>query len=220
MHDFGYPKKCKSCLKSEECLEKDIELRVHPYYRRGNHYRLMLIGQDPTIFIKKERVKSVLMLDEENGQLRKWLGQIFGADFLNNSTVYATNIVKCTFPKPPSTYRGKHFLKPYFKNCQVYLKKELLGFKPDLVLTFGEPSHRYFSSLLDNSEQIGETMQSAFGNNERFFRAQIDGFGFSYSPSLHIKTFRVAETYGKRIENFKKSVLNEIKSVESGKKII
>lgn len=91
------------------------------------------------------------------------------------------------------------------------MKQEVINFKPSLVMTFGEPAHRYFSSMFDNSEEIGCTMQSAFGNTEILFKAKIDGFEFRYSPSLHIKTFRVAEIYGKKIENFKIALKKDIK---------
>ncbi len=211
MIDFGYPKKCTRCNSFETLTQTNLQLIVKPFYQKGDGFRLMLIGQDPTIFERKERVKQVLMLDEANSQLRRWLESLFGEENFGKFTIYATNLVKCTFPKPPSTFKGKNFLKPYFENCSCYLMREVLNFRPNLVLTFGEPSHRYFTTLIDNKEQIGISMQSAFGNGEEFFKAQINGFEFSYSPSLHIKTFRVAEVYGKRVEIFKSSLLKEVK---------
>lgn len=207
---FGYPVKCKLCNHSNVNEENNLQLLVEPFVQEGNEFNLMLIGQDPTIFKDKERVKQVLMLDEPNGQLRRWLEKLFGKEIFNSFTIYATNIVKCTFPNPPSKSGGKHFLKPYFENCKNYLEQEVLNFRPNLILSFGEPAHRYFSSMFDNSEKIGSTMQSAFGNDVKFFKAKIKGCEFSYSPSLHIKTFRVAETYGKKIEKFKKALKSEI----------
>ena len=90
---FGYPEKCERC---EGC-----ELRVRPYFRQGADKKLMLIGQDPTIFQKPERVKHVLMLDEENGQLSRWLSDLIGKETFSRLTVYATNLVKCSFSQPP-----------------------------------------------------------------------------------------------------------------------
>ena len=210
MPEFGYPRQCAICKKSVTLIEGNLDLIVKPFYQKGNDFRLMLIGQDPTIFVDRERVKQVLMLDERNGQLGRWLENLLGKENFANFTVYATNLIKCSFPRPPSTYRGKHFLKPYFENCRSHLVKEVTSFRPNLVLTFGEPAHRYFITLLDNKEQIGNTMQSAFGNEKGFFKTQISGFEFTYSPSLHIKTFRVAETYGQKIEKFKNTLLNEV----------
>lgn len=126
----------------------------------------MLIGQDPTIFKKDERVKHVLMSDDKNGQISKWLKNMFGEENFSNLEIYAPNLVKCSFPKPPSTMAtgGLNFLKPYFENCQNYLRKELLKFHPDLVISFGEPSHKLFSYFLSNgSKKI--TMQQDFTGN-------------------------------------------------------
>lgn len=211
---FGYPVRCESCNNSNVNDENTLQLLVEPFVQEGNEFNLMLIGQDPTIFIEKERVKQVLMLDKSNSQLRRWLENLFGKEIFNSFTIYATNVVKCTFPRPPSTYKGKHFLKPYFENCKSYLETEISNFKPNLVLTFGEPAHRYFSSIFDNSDEIGSTMQSAFGNELKFFKAKIKDCEFSYSPSLHIKTFRVAETYGDKIKMFKSALLSEIPNIE------
>ena len=96
---------------------------------------------------------------------------------------------------------GFHFLKPYFNQCKDYLVKEIIEFKPALVLIFGEPAHKLFITLLDNRNELGGTMQEAFKGT--FEKAELHGFKFDYSPCLHIKTFRVAETYGEKIRRFK-----------------
>jgi hypothetical protein len=43
------------------------------------------------------------MLNEKNSQLTRWLRGIFGDNNIDDLTIYATNLVKCTFPNPPST---------------------------------------------------------------------------------------------------------------------
>lgn len=61
---FGYPNECDSC---GSLSDAKLELRVRPYLKEGDELRLMLIGQDPTISEKPERVEYVLMLDQERG---------------------------------------------------------------------------------------------------------------------------------------------------------
>ena len=161
----------------------------------------MLVGQDPTVRKAPERVHHVLMLDQPNGQLSRWLRGILGEAY-DTATIYATNVVKCSFARTPSDMEpgGLPFLSPYADKCKPYLVDEVRRYRPALVLTLGEPAHIIFRSLLDNPEEIGEQMKNAFG---KFVAVTIGGVPFDYSPCLHIQTFRVAETYGPLVHGFK-----------------
>jgi len=202
-YGFGYPSECESCrsLSSEM-----LGLQVEPYYREGQGRRLMLIGQDPTIARKPERVTSVLMLDQPNGQLTRWLTGIIGPKALESLTVYATNVVKCSFSRQPSASgRNAHrFLEPFFANCKSHLAQELRRFKPDCVLTLGEPAHKLFVPMLSSESPIACNMKEAFTG--RVVRVASNGVHFDYSPCLHIQTFRVAETYGESVREFKAGI--------------
>ncbi len=200
---FGYPRSCNLCNEGSNDIQ-NVTLNVEPFYEPKDGFRLMFVGQDPTIYNDPQRVKKVLMLDEPNGQLRRWLNTIFMKEKLDNISIYATNIVKCTFPNPPSTYKRKHFLRPYFENCKSYLIKEIIQYKPDFLMSFGEPAHRYITSLFDESSQISEKMNESFGKG--LFEVTISGYKFKYSPSLHITTFRVAEVYGEKVLKFKREI--------------
>lgn len=202
-YSFGYPKECDKCV---GLTNSQTELRVEPHYKEGNNLRLMLIGQDPTIFRKPERVKQVLMLDEVNSQLSRWLKELFGRENYQNITIYATNLVKCSFDKPPSTTLegGLKFLTPFFRYCQNYLAQEIQSYIPDCVLALGEPAHKLFITILHNQTDIPETMQEAFTGD--FIKARIGGCSFDYSPCLHIKTWRVAEVYGESVNRFKSGI--------------
>lgn len=190
---FGYPK--LDCKKCKNINIDDCNLKVLPSYIKSQQNKLMLIGQDPTIFKNPERVKYVLMLNEDEGQLSQWLKSIFGENF-DNLTIYATNLVKCTFFSPPSTrdVGSVNFLKPYFENCKDYLMEEINNYRPDIVLTLGEPTHKLFCLFFDKANTIQLKMKEAFTGE--FMKIKTDLLEFDYSPCLHIKTFRVAETYG------------------------
>jgi len=143
------------------------------------------------------------MLDKPGGQLSRWLAQLFG-DAFHAVTLYATNVVKCSFSRPPSDMEegGLAFLLPYAQRCKAYLVNEVKVFTPHLVIALGEPAHMIFRRMLDVPDAVGETMQFAF--NGIFDRVSIEGISFDYSPCLHIQTFRVAETYGDSVTEFKK----------------
>jgi len=150
------------------------------------------------------------MLDQERGALRRWLREeVFGKNCFDSLTLYATNLVKCGFRELPSRLGGLKFLRAYFANCKDHLAEEISMFQPTLVVTLGEPAHQLFITTLDNREDIEEDMKGAFTG--RFVKAKFRATEFDYSPCLHIKTFRVAETYGDKLKRFKRGLANYFK---------
>jgi uracil-DNA glycosylase len=201
-YSFGYPTECKRCAPLSDAR---LPLRVCPYFRKGDEVRVMLIGQDPTISRKPERVKHVLMLDQPNRSLSRWLREeVFGKKYFDSMTLYATNLVKCSFRELPSRLGGLKFLGPYFENCKYHLAQEISRFQPTLLLTLGEPAHNSFISTLDNRDSVADRMKEAFTG--KFVKAKFRGIEFDYSPCLHIQTFRVAHTYGDRLKGFKRGL--------------
>ena len=163
----------------------------------------MLIGQDPYIYRDPDRVKCVLMLDQGNGQLSRWLKDILGEHSFQEVELYATNVVKCPVKRDSSASlkRVLNLIQPCFEYCKDYLVEEIGNFKPTIVLTFGEPAHKLFISILTNKDLFKDSMKEAFTGE--FIKVSIRNVSFQYSPCLHIKTYRVADTYGKKVEGFK-----------------
>jgi len=208
-YSFGYPGQCTKC---EFPSNGSLKL-PKPHYNEGeSNEKVMLIGQDPYIHRQPNRVEYVLMLNQPDSQLSRWLLHIFGEDLFNKITLYATNAVKCPVTREPSTSLSTvlRLLKPYFNNCKDYLIDEIAKFRPTLVLTLGEPTHKLFVTILDNGKEFGSSMQDAFtGSFEE--KAQLGDLEFDYSPCLHIRTFRIAETYGDKVKEFKKSLTSYFK---------
>jgi uracil-DNA glycosylase len=208
----GYPSSCILCSHLvEDSLNVSLSLKVRPFYQKGtSQHRLMLIGQDPNIRRNPDKVKDVLMLDQPNSPLSRWLRQLIGEHNFDSTTIYATNVVKCTLGvQPSSSERGSEkFLTPFFEKCRVHLEREIVSYKPTVVLTLGEPTHRLFMKFIGKSMNVSDTMQGAFTGN--FTRVTVsDGkelVDFDYSPCLHINTFRVAEVYGDSVKQFKNGV--------------
>jgi len=205
IYKFGYPSQCDKC--------KDlpyIKLKLPtPYHNKvSSNKRVMLIGQDPYIYRDPDRVKCVLMLNEEKGQLSRWLKDVLGEHSFKEVELYATNVVKCPVKRDSSASlkRVRNLLQPCFDYCKDYLVKEIGNFKPTIVLTFGEPAHKLFISILDNNDLFKDSMKEAFTGE--FIKASVRNVSFQYSPCLHIKTYRVADTYGKKVEGFKYNLRN------------
>lgn len=200
IYKYGYPHQCDKC--------KDlpyIKLKLPtPYHNKvTSNKRVMLIGQDPYIYRDPDRVECVLMLDQENGQLSRWLKDVLGENSFHEVELYATNVVKCPVKRDSSASlkRVLNLIQPCFEYCKDYLVEEIGNFKPTMVLTFGEPAHKLFISILDNNDLFKGSMKEAFTGE--FIKASVRNVSFQYSPCLHIKTYRVADTYGKRVEKFK-----------------
>jgi len=199
IYEFGYPERCSKC--------KDlpyIKLKLPtPYHNKVvSSKKVMLVGQDPYIYKDPDRVKCVLMLNEENGQLSRWLKEVLGEHNFQEVELYGTNVVKCPVKRASSASpKGiLSLLQPCFNNCKAYLTNEITSFKPTMILTFGEPAHRFFVSILDNRDLVKASIKESFTGE--FIRASVRDFSFQYSPCLHIKTYRVADTYGDQVKKF------------------
>ena len=205
IYKFGYPEQCDKCKNIPY-----IKLKLPtPYHNKvTSNKRVMLIGQDPYIYRDPDRVKCVLMLDQQNSQLSKWLTEVLGESSFNEVELYATNVVKCPVKRESSTSlkRVLSLLQPCFDNCKDYLIDEINNLKPTVVLTFGEPAHKLFTSILNNSDSFKDSMKEAFTGG--FIKASVRTVSFQYSPCLHIKTYRVADTYGKQVEKFQYNLQN------------
>lgn len=94
----------------------------------------------------------------------------------------------------------------YIMICKRYLVKEIESYKPDVIFTFGEPAHMLFIKTMGYENKINSKMNKAF--HGEFYRIIYNNISFDYSPCLHIKTFRVAETYGKKVKAFRRAILN------------
>lgn len=215
-YDFGYPKTCNKCSLNPVCYAENFALKAGPSYRNTeSEMKLMLIGQDPTIRKNRERVTHVLMLNR-GGSIYRWLRDLFGEKF-DKIDIYATNVVKCTFygnlPTERKDIDAVSFLTNYFENCKEYLINEISTYKPDYIISFGQPAHALLVDHLFKSEiKIASKMTSAFTG--QFYDGYIEGkhgkIPFKYSPCLHITTFRVADTYGNKVKEFKEKLRNNL----------
>ncbi len=203
----SYPIICNKCkdIMSEKC---NHSLKVKkPYIQQGNSKRIMIIGQDPTLYKSSTIVNTPLMLDYKEGQLRRWLNSVFNNRF-DELTIYATNLVKCTFDKPPTKYKTNttKFLEHYFNECKYYLLYEIEEYRPEIVITLGETAHLLFIKLMKNNvhpEKVSFASKMSMDFNGKFYDMEYNKIKFKYSPCLHIKTFRTAEIYGEKVYKFK-----------------
>ena len=92
--------------------------------------------------------------------------------------IYATNLIKCTFPsnqEPRSICKRifnkkdnetvKNFLLPFFQECKKYLKTEIREIHPKILISFGEVTHQLILEEFDLKRQkVDKDMKKAFSN--------------------------------------------------------
>lgn len=108
--DFGYPPSCSVCR--EILVVRDStgtrgyllkpELKAGPYI--GSHPTVLLVGQDPTL--RTRHIYTALEFGQRDSALRRWIEEeILTPLGFTADDVYATNLVKCTFPyRTPSQW--------------------------------------------------------------------------------------------------------------------
>ncbi|MBX3009779.1 MAG: hypothetical protein KF816_17270 [Melioribacteraceae bacterium] len=100
--------------------------------------KLIIIGQDPTVknVKSRERIKYTLNLDKE-GSLKKYITVICIGLGISFENVYATNVFKYFYSKPPQETMGVLFA--HLESNLVLLKKELVNYQQLPVITLGLP---------------------------------------------------------------------------------
>ena len=160
-------KTTKNLLSKDIVLQNDIDSSfdfILPFSKaeKTSDIKLIFIGQDPTVRNQKSRgkIQVTLNLDKENS-LKTYLKKV--CDILQvdiEKEVYATNLYKCFFKKPPAD--DKTILTRHFKIWMDLLINELVSFNNPFVITLGEPLikqliHSNSKKVKDYWDYIGNT---------------------------------------------------------------
>jgi uracil-DNA glycosylase len=176
--------------------------------------RLIVLGQDPTVKNPKSRkkIKTTLNLDK-NGKLKKYISQIcdgLGIDLEKN--VYATNVIKCFFIKPPTLIKEIDVLNESIGYWIDLLKEEVAQFPASTIISLGEP---VLSILVKNgSKKLRDYWEYSpkwkSGVQEKFSYIRKDNsilnrsiFPFPHQPSIS------KQLYNKRFNNYLKFVMDK-----------
>ena len=197
---MGYPKKCSICVEkgiNAELFEGNVELSVKAF-QRGQKPTVMLVGLNPTL--TKKQAHSVFELDNEDSTIYKYITHdILKRTGLKLDDIYATNLVKCTFPykqeprvickkafhENPDNKTVKNFLSPFFQNCKKYFKEEIDQINPKIVISFGEVPHQLIVEEFDlQSQKVHKDMKKAFSN---IYRVNILHRDFLYLSCIRLR---------------------------------
>lgn len=167
---------------------------VKPYLGKGE-IKLIIIGQDPTIKIEKQREKITCTLNlDKNGSLKKYIEEDICFDLgLTLDNVYATNIFKYFYTKRPAT--TFNILQDHLKENLDLLVNELEQFQNATIITLGEPALKLLEGTSSRVQFFWDYNQKTKKSNGNFLFSHgmgnllgRDFFPFPHQPSL-IKPF-------------------------------
>jgi len=217
---MGYPEACDICIKEKvhvELFQGSIELSVRPF--KGNKPKVMLVGLNPTLL--KGQVRYVFELDDKDSPIYKYIVEdVLKPSGLQLEDIYATNLVKCTFPdnQEPRVICGraigkhdnktvKDFLSPFFQNCIQHFKAEVYEIKPKILLPFGEIPHQLLVEEFGlDKQKVEKEMKKAFGN---IYPVSLLNHDILYGPCIRQKAKvrpYLNSLFPKFIQNLKKAV--------------
>jgi uracil-DNA glycosylase len=124
-------------------------------FRGTGDIKIIILGQDPTVKNPeyRKKIKVTLLLDQAGG-LRTYLGNICSGLGINlDKNIYATNLLKNFFAKPPDQIRKENsdFMQLVSAYWIPLLIKEISEFPNIPVLTLGEP---VLNCLLKTSDWV------------------------------------------------------------------
>jgi len=171
----------------------DASLDPPDPFRGSGKIRLIVVGQDPTVQdpVYKKKVKVVLLLNQP-GRLRTYLRKICkGLDIDLEENVYATNLLKNFFSRPPDKI-NKEDPQFYQKAADYWiplLREEIEEFKDVPVLTLGQP---VLNCLIKGPDQVliryswGFEGPGLYGKNFGYIKPSENVLGRVVFPFPHL----------------------------------
>jgi len=168
----------------------DLDLPVIDPFNGGGKIRLIILGQDPTVknVASRSHITKTLNLDKNNA-IRSYVNQICQALGISIENIYATNIFKYFYTRPPAT--TMHVLYYHLPENLTLLQEELSDFEKLPMISLGEPVIQLLThasgkvrKYWDYNLKTGETngcFSFAKAQDNKLLR---DFFPFPHQPSL------------------------------------
>ncbi len=177
---MGYPESCDICVRERihaDLLPEDLRLDIKPFI--GVAPTVMIAGLNPTTSADYPVHHAFALKNPELPLYDYIVHDIVNAAGLNLDDIYATNLVKCTFPsyrQPREICRRQYgraddetvmnFLAPFFERCSRYLEEELREIHPSIIISFGQIVHDLMRERYAlGSQDVERKMKDAFGES-------------------------------------------------------
>lgn len=132
----------------------DAGLRIPDVFVGKGDIKLIVLGQDPTVKDSRKRKDITVTLNlNKRGSVRNYLTQVclgLGLDLKQN--VYATNLFKNFFVKPPTQIKDFDIFEAFVPHWLPLLREELARFPNIPIITLGQPLLRVL--IVDKSKGL------------------------------------------------------------------
>jgi hypothetical protein len=176
----------------------DLSLPVIPPFRGGGEIKLIILGQDPTIkkVASRKKITCTLNLDKNNS-LKRYIEDICTGLGINLDNVYATNLYKYFYTKPPA--ETMEVLRAHLQPNLELLQQELAEFKNVAIITLGEPVLRLLTDEKTKVRTFWDYNAKTGMSNDHFtFSIANDNklgreiFPFPHQPSIRKEFYKNA----------------------------
>jgi len=197
-------------LKKDERLNQYVDWTLpilKPYCGLGE-IKLIVLGQDPTIKDSENRknIKTVLNLDKNRSVHAYLAGICNGLGIKITENVYATNLCKNFFIRPPTKINEIDIFKEFMKCWLPLLKHELELFESVPMLTMGEPVLTHIIS-----RNVSNKLKDYWGYTSDWQTGKAKSFQYIFAtenllervifPFSHIPTMR-KQFYKAKIKDY------------------
>lgn len=141
---------------ADECLAPYIDacLAIPDVFVGAGEIKLIVLGQDPTVKDARKRREITVTLNlNKRGSVRNYMTQVctgLGLDLKQN--VYATNLLKNFFIKPPTQIKEFDIFAAFVPHWLPLLREELARFPDVPIITLGQPLLR--ALVVDESKGL------------------------------------------------------------------
>ena len=119
----------------------DVGLSIPDVFVGTGEIKLIVLGQDPTVKDAKKRKDITVTLNlNKRGSVRNYMTQVcIGLGLHLKQNVYATNLLKNFFVKPPTQIKECDIFEVFVPYWLPLLREELARFPNVPIITLGQP---------------------------------------------------------------------------------
>ena len=197
---------CEKIDFKENPIDRSL-LNIPKPHKGSGKMKLIIIGQDPTIRNEASRplITEVLNLNKQDSLAKYIKNEICGGLGIDFEDVYATNLFKYFYTKPPQD--TKFVLWANLEPNLSLLKKEISQYPNCPIITLGDPVFQLLSGNSKNRLSKLWGYQSKDKPSSGDFQMEyVEHFGRNIFPLPHLSSWQRIAFYKNTLKDYLKFV--------------